>query len=103
MHLAFIGLAHGKGTVRVYRDGDRYTVHHDSGGQAIAAETIDYIDGEAAEDAKARAVGAVRMLDHWPKLIASLAAERRITDAKAGRIKVPPRHTGARSGVILPR
>lgn len=97
MHLAIIPLAHGKGTIHVNRAGDCYTVQR----ERDLAE-IPYIEGEATEDTKARAVGAVGQLDHWPKLIAALAEERRIMDAKAGRLKVPPRHTGTRGGVILP-
>lgn len=101
MHLAIIVLAHGKGRVEIRRDGGVYQVTR-SWATGECGMPIVYIEGETPEDTKARAIGALQMLDHWPKLIAALAEERRIMDAKAGRLRVPPRHTGTRSGVILP-
>lgn len=78
MHSAIIGLAHGKGTVRIRRDfaptpdGDRYEVEHYHPGGQVTARTIDVIDGESARDTKARAVNSVGMLMHWPAMLAEI-------------------------------
>lgn len=84
MYLSVIPLAQGRGTVRIQRSSDGYTV-------AIVGntrvETIDYRDGEEPRDLKARALAAVQMLAYWPEQRRQFAKERA---------------TGAGGALILP-
>jgi hypothetical protein len=106
MLVSIIPLAHGKGTVTITRPADgSYSVErewtHAAGGGGFAQVWIDYIDGEARDDLKARAIGALGMLAHWPTLQRAVRAERRVTDAIAGNIRAAapaPRD----DGLILP-
>jgi hypothetical protein len=93
MLVSIIPLAHGKGTVTITRpaDGSSYSVErqwtHATGGGGFSQVWVDYIDGESREDLKARAIGALGMLAHWPALQRAVQAERRLTDARAGNIR----------------
>jgi hypothetical protein len=103
MLLSIIPLADGKGRVSISRrdvDGAYFADHDWSTGNVRVQ--LDYIADETRDDLKARAIGELGMLDHWPKLRRELAAERRINDAKAGTIRVPVAGDRDGSGLVLP-
>lgn len=104
MHSAYIGLAHGKGTVQIIAapEGGYDVTHLATDGSVVATAAMDTIDGESRKDTKARGVAAVQMLMHWPSMLAEFAQDARRRSAIAGTLATPTAQPTTPGGLILP-